>query len=78
MEYVHVLSVSTTQGLTERVLGIFEDAELAREAGVFWSTNNGHSSDLSWHKVGYNLETVQIGQYDWLHVKAIKANKLIE
>ncbi len=78
MDFVHVLMTSSTQSLSEKVLGIFEEVESAREAGLFWSTDNNFATDLSWHKVGYNLETVQIGQHQWLHIKAVKANRLIE
>lgn len=78
MEYRHVLSTSNSQTISERILGIFNEADGAREAGQFWSIDNGYASDLSWYKVGYNLETVQVSQFQWLHIKTIKANCLIE
>lgn len=78
MDYVHVLSTSNSQTISEKILGVFDDVEAARDAGLWWSIDNDFSSDIAWYKSTHNLETVQIGKYQWLHIKTVKSGILIE
>ncbi len=78
MDFLHVLTTSNIQSsVSEKFLGAFEDKEAARDAGLWWSIDNNHTSDISWHSSD-NLDTAQIGEQTWLHIKTVKANRLID
>lgn len=77
MEFLHVLSTSDTTSGKEKFLGVFEDREQARIAGSWWSSYNGHTNDVSWVSIE-DLDTAQIDDYTWLHIRTAKANVLVE
>lgn len=78
MDFLYVLTTSNTDSsVSERFLGVFEDKEAARDAGLWWSIDNNHTSDISWHSID-DLDTAQIAEKNWLHVKTVKANQLVD
>jgi len=78
MDFLYVLSTSQIDSsVSEKMLGVFEEKELAREAGLWWSIANDHTSDISWHSTD-ELDTAKIGERTWVHVRLIKLNQLVD
>ena len=79
MGFLYVFKTSQIDSqVSEKMLGVFEDKEAARDAGLWWSIgNNDHTSDISWHSID-QLDTAQVSERMWLHVKTVKANRLID
>lgn len=76
MDFLYVLTTSDMVTHKERLLGVFEDKELAREAGSWWSIDKGHSTDVSWSSAE-ELETTKVGDTTWLHIRTVKINQLV-
>lgn len=78
MEFLYILTTSNVDNIAnEKPLGVFEDVELARQAGQWWSNYHGHDEDIWWSSTE-NLETAQAGPKTWLHIRTCGMNKLLE